>query len=474
LNLLAPFLEQAALWRDRTAIVAGDGESLTFGALAQSSARVAAGWRAGGLKAGDRVLVAMPIGLSLYVAIAALWRLGATIVFPEPALGLAGLRQAARTTAPRAFLATGWYRALGLLPELRGVEHSLTMAPARLGEELLFDAPADHPALISFTSGSTGAPKAILRTHGFLAAQNACVAELLRPKAEGAVDLVVFPVFVIANLGLGVTSVLPNWKVSRHDLVDPAALARHIQAHNVTRALAPPSICEALAAAPRAPGLKTVMTGGGPVFPDLLRRLAQKLGGDDIVAVYGSTEAEPIAHVRFDEIGEADWRAMETGTGLLAGRPVSAIRAEIVDEEIVVAGDHVNKGYLDPARNAETKLTHDHEIWHRTGDSGYFDEAGRLWLRGRREARAGRYAPFGVETAARLWRGVRQAALLPGSDPPTLFLEGDAGKAAIWSERAGAFPGLAVRPLKAIPLDRRHRSKVDYGALRTLAGARLS
>jgi olefin beta-lactone synthetase len=471
-NLLAPFLEQVTVWRDRTAIIAGDGAYLSFGALAERSARVAAHWRAKGLKPGDRVLIAMPLGLTLYVAIAALWRLGATIVFPEPALGLQGLRHAARGTQPRAFLPTGWYRALGLLPELRDVELVLRLEETRRGDDAVFDAADDHPALISFTSGSTGVPKAILRTHGFLAAQNACVAELLRPKEAGNVDLVVFPVFVIANLGLGVTSVLPSWKVSRQDRVDSAALTREIAVRRITRVLAPPVICEALAVSPPTPLLKTVMTGGGPVFPDLLRRLAQRLASEDIVAVYGSTEAEPIAHVRYGEIGEADWRAMENGGGLLAGHPVAQARVEIVDDEILVAGDHVNKGYLDPGRDNETKLRRDGEIWHRTGDAGRFDTAGRLWLLGRREARAGDYFPFGVETAARLWPGVRQAALLPASEPPTLFVAGDADHAAVWSERARAFPGLAVRRVDAVPLDRRHRSKVDYAALRTLARAR--
>ena len=56
-----------------------------------------------------------------------------------------------------------------------------------------------------------------MRSHGFLAAQNACVRELIAPQREDETDLVAFPVFVIANLAQGVTSVLPNWKLSRHD-----------------------------------------------------------------------------------------------------------------------------------------------------------------------------------------------------------------------------------------------------------------
>ncbi|MDA0679819.1 MAG: AMP-binding protein, partial [Proteobacteria bacterium] len=51
--------------------------------------------------------------------------------------------------------------------------------------------------------------------------------------------------------------------------------------------------------------------------------------------------------------------------------------------EIVVTGKHVLRGYADAARNRATKIEVDGTIWHRTGDAGYFDQAGRLWLVGR-------------------------------------------------------------------------------------------
>jgi acyl-coenzyme A synthetase/AMP-(fatty) acid ligase len=64
-------------------------------------------------------------------------------------------------------------------------------------------------ALISFTSGTSGAPKAIPRSHGFLAAQHRAIAPMLDSSAA-EVDLVAFPVFVLINIASGRTSVLPN------------------------------------------------------------------------------------------------------------------------------------------------------------------------------------------------------------------------------------------------------------------------
>jgi acyl-CoA synthetase (AMP-forming)/AMP-acid ligase II len=469
LNLLAPFLDNVERWSARTAIVAPQGDSATFGALAERSERLAARWRGQGIAPGDRVLLAMPLGVALYAAIAALWRIGAVAVFPEPALGLKGLRHAAKATAPKAFLSDGWYRALNLLPELWRIPLRLRVDEGAVGTDFVYEAARDHPALISFTSGSTGAPKAIVRSHGFLAAQNSCVGDLLRAADERQTDLVAFPVFVIANLGLGVSSVLPDWKLTRHDLASGEAIARLVDERGVTRALLPPSICEILAEGPRMRELRTVLTGGGPVFPDVMQRLAERLATKDIVVVYGSTEAEPIAHQRFDEISAADWTLMREGGGLLAGKPIPQIRMTLIDDEIVVTGDHVNKAYLDRAADAETKLDRDGEIWHRTGDAGRIDDQGRLWLLGRKSARAGRFFPFEVETAARLWPGVRQVALIPGANPPVLAIAGDAAKRTLWAARAEALGGLNVMTLDAIPLDRRHRSKVDYAELKRLA-----
>ena len=248
MNLIAAFIAEAERRPGQTAIVDGRGRAISFRNLVTDSERVAGAWRARGLQRGDRVLLAMAISIDLYVALAAAWRIGAVVVFPEPALGLKGLRHAAQTTQPKAYLSSGWYRALRwIVPELRSVPLALTPHEHAIADRDVADVPGDHPALISFTSGSTGFPKTIVRTHAFLAAQNACVAQLLQPGPDGAVDLVAFPVFVIANLGMGVTSVLPNWNVRHHDAADAVSIGCHMTTHGVTRALLPPSICQRLA-----------------------------------------------------------------------------------------------------------------------------------------------------------------------------------------------------------------------------------
>ncbi|MDJ0614345.1 MAG: AMP-binding protein [Rhizobiaceae bacterium] len=465
MNLIGQFLEIAKLHPDKDAVIESNGKSVSFGELANHSAGLAENWRSKGIGKGDRVLLAMPIGTDLYAAIAALWRLGATIVFPEPAMGYSGLRHAARMTRPKAVLTFGWYRILPfIVPELWNVPVKLYPSHSSLASDAIQNVEVGHPALISFTSGSTGEPKGIIRSHGFLAAQNACVSQMLVSDKD-EIDLVAFPVFVIANLGLGVTSVLPNWKLTQHDKADASAIIEYLKKMGITRALIPPSICEILTESKAKPLLKTVFTGGGPIFPDLIRKLEATLPKTTVMAVYGSTEAEPIAHLLASEISEKDWNAMETGSGLLAGEPIPEIEINIMDDEIVVTGDHVNKSYLDGIGNKDNKIEIGGKIWHRTGDAGRLDENGKLWLRGRLSAKAGDYFPFEIEVAARCWEGVSNVALVPDTNPPCLAIAGDNRFLRDWEQKAEKLGKIEIRLVPEIPMDRRHHSKVDYGRL---------
>ena len=125
----------------------------------------------------------------------------------------------------------------------------------------------------------------------------------------------------------------------------------------------------------------------------------------------------------------------------------------------------MNKGYLGGVGDTENKLHLDGEIWHRTGDAGTLDAEGKLWLHGRRAARVGATYPFDVEAPARMWPGVRRAALLPELVPPTIVLDGVEPAPGLWQSQASALGELRVVN-GSVPLDRRHRAKIDYTALR--------
>lgn len=460
-TLTAAFAQAAIDYRDRTALVDGDGTAYRFSQIQNLAEAYASGWYAKGVRPGDKVLIAMGIGVDLYASLAALWSLGATVVLPEPAMGLAGVRTAITATRPRFFCAAGHYRWIKLLlPRLWGAR---LLTPKKHGI-INGREPASDPdsiALISFTSGTTGTPKAIPRTHAFLMAQWKAIAPLLKSEAK-EIDLVTFPVFVLINLAEGRTSVLPNWKMSKLSELEPGALVEWIAANKCTRALLPPALCEKLLKAQDIATLEHIFTGGGPVFPDIVQGLRDIDGHLAITTVYGSTEAEPIAHAH----------TIEQGYGLFAGHPVDSVSLRIVDTEIQVAGDHVNTGYLDPARDAETKVHEGNTIWHRTGDAGHLDDQGRLWLLGRVGDQVttdnGIQYPFAIETAARMWPGVQRVALIELENIPVLVVAGNASQLDSWRARAREFGIRHVQHVPAIPVDKRHHSKVDRDALRKL------
>ena len=140
--------------------------------------------------------------------------------------------------------------------------------------------------------------------------------------------------------------------------------------------------------------------------------------------------------------------------------------------EIVVSGDHVLDGYLDGSGDEVTKIRDGDRVWHRTGDAGYFDRRGRLWLLGRSAAKvsdgSGTLYPFAVECAASEVPGLRRSAFAQHRGRRVLVVEVERDalgvRKALMTRLAWA--GLHdVVIVDEVPVDRRHNAKIDYTAL---------
>ena len=135
-----------------------------------------------------------------------------------------------------------------------------------------------------------------------------------------------------------------------------------------------------------------------------------------------------------------------------------------------MAGAHVVPGYLDGEGEAGTKVRVGGRVWHRTGDAGRLDAAGRLWLVGR-AGRAlawagGRIAyPLQLEALARAVAPGRPVAALAAPGGAALIVERPAASALIAAARAA---GIGLATVRRLPLDRRHASKIDAPALARL------
>lgn len=515
MNVVERFLGAAAARPDAVALVdrcLGRDRSVTYAQLEAESRRIAAVLRARGLAPGAAVLVYEPPSIELYGALVAMFRLGLVAMVVEPSGGPRLLEAACALRPPAALLASRRAQLLRLVsPSVRRIPLKLSSrgwipGAVRLDVDELLE-PAhdvvgvadDAPALLTFTSGSTGRPRGAIRTHGILARQHDALADGISAR-DGELDLVALPIVVLANLGSGAGTVLPDADLRRPDAIDASRLLGQIARTRPTRITAPPAFLERIAAAcidggTTLPDIERIVTGGGPVFPDLIARLRRAMPRARILSVYGSTEAEPIAHLADEDVAPADAGRVRGGAGLLAGAPVAQVTLRVIRAtwgmplppmtaralaerscgrgepgEIVVSGAHVVPGYVDGIGDEETKFRVAGAVWHRTGDVGYVDAAGRLWLLGRAEAvvrdARGTVHPFAVECAARTLAGVRRAALVAHAGRRVLLVELDRavrrGPPDPSLLPAGAIDDLVV--CDRMPMDRRHNSKVDYAA----------
>lgn len=505
----------AAETPDAPAIIDRVGKSVSFSELRETVGRGASVLREHGVGVGDRVVLLVPISLPFYMVMLSVLRAGAVATIFDPSAGLRHISHCCAQAQPQCFIGVRKAHVLRLLSgAIRRIPlkfslgewvpgaKRLTSGHGSAAGSVIEPLDGDAPALLTFTSGSTGERKAAVRSHGLLAAQGAAVSAALE-LSPGEVSLTTLPVFTLANLAAGVTTLLADADLAHPGNIAPTPVLGQIEHYRPASVVASPAFLERLLqceGAERASlrHLRRIYTGGAPVYPDLMRRLAKAVPLANIVAVYGSTEAEPVAHVSLAEVSSADEMRMRTGQGLLAGHPVPEIELRIIPNtfgtplkpmdsaeyqgrclaagqagEIVVTGAHVLRGYLGGVGDESTKFTVDGVVWHRTGDVGMLDDDGQLWLLGRANAvvrdAKGELFPFAVEVAAREVEGVRRAALAQHNGRRVLAVEGggpDLERRVMehlhWAKLD------EVARLTQIPLDKRHNAKVDYPALAKL------
>lgn len=510
MNLVALLRERAQQHPERPALIdrhQGRDRSVSFAELLQRIEGCAGRLQELGLKRGNTILVFQPVSIELYEILLAAFHSGLRVMLADPSAGRPFLSLCCQRLPPDAFFGPWKAQLLRLLvPGLRRIPRAIccgrwfpgTAAWRPSNRSIaLAEVPDEEPALITFTSGSTGVPKAAVRTHGFLLSQHRALEKAL-DFAEGEVDLITLPVFVLANLASGLTSVLADTDLRSPGKADSAAIRAQCERHGVTRCAASPAFFEALLTGAPLPPFRKLYTGGAPVFPDLLERLQSALPHAEVTAVFGSTEAEPMSHLGAHEYDAAFVASTAAGCGLCAGKPVSEVELRIIRDhwgqplaklspeeldqitqatgqpgEVIVTGDHVLSGYLGGVGDTETKIHVSGRVWHRTGDAAYLDDEGRLWLLGRCSAKlpatdlhrpelppGALDYPFAIESALRVRHpGIRTAALNWNGKRVLVT-------AATGLDKDAAEFGIAeVIQVAAIPLDRRHNAKVDYPAL---------
>ncbi|MCX6954760.1 MAG: fatty acid CoA ligase family protein [Verrucomicrobia bacterium] len=487
---------RAALKIPRGRTAAGDIDylSLTFAELDAEVSAWCARLTSAGLARGDRTLLMVRQGLPLIASAFALFRLGAVPVVIDPGMGLKSFLNCVARSRPTALVGIPLAQLLSHLfrPTFRSVKirvrasGSLTARLTRAGSQPLAigsqpaAAAATDLAAILFTSGSTGAPKGVCYEHGMFEAQVRLIRETYGI-APGEIDLPLLPIFALFNPALGMTTIVPEIDPRRPADVDPAKIVQAIVQEKVTSSFGSPTLWSKIGEHCRTqnltlPSLRRVLSAGAPVPAALWKNSRGFLPSGELHSPYGATESLPVASVSASEIDLASTR------GACVGRPIPGIDVRIVAVtdtpiarltdtrelprgeigEIIVRGPVVTKTYDTlPEATALAKIPDGPSaVWHRMGDCGYLDEAGRLWFCGRKaervETASGTLYTEPCEQVFRTHPRVARCALVGlgerGQQRPALIVEADITE----SDEARPF----ARELRALALEHPHTASI--------------
>jgi acyl-CoA synthetase (AMP-forming)/AMP-acid ligase II len=382
----------AARYRSLVAASDADGRALTYADLVERAHGLATLLQDRGLGPGAPVASLLPNSLeAVWVSLAI--KIGG---FAEVALGwgytaeeiawsaqLSGA-QILITQSDRSTLADK----LGLEP--------IAIEALRLpsGAASLRAVPGSTRGRIQFTSGTTGRPKGVLTTHYRRwvgeQVQKANLPFIPRP---GSRILLMTPYVH----GAGILS--QAWfdcggEIILHAGVDPDRVLPLIEARNIEAMFAPPTVLAKLITAfgeRQLPGLRCIFTGTQPLALGLYER-ARAMFGPIVRITYGKTECiNPITTLAFDEIDEAFAESARAGASC-TGWPAPGVELRIGAPQTgatVDEGEDEGEVWLRAPQLSEGLITqdgfapHEPDGWHATGDLGFIDQRGRLWLTGR-------------------------------------------------------------------------------------------
>ena len=370
-----------------------DGQATSYGALRRRAAGLRGALVAAGVAPGDRVALISGNAPAFVVGLLGILGAGAAAVPLNPQAPPAELhRELDAVGASAAILGPGVVRPpesrLALVLAADPAEGATALAAAEAADPApLVDRQAGDVAVLMFTSGTAGLPRAAVLTHGNVLANIAQVqAHPGRLVMPSDVTLGVLPLFHV--FGLTITLCLPLAAGGSVVLVprfDPAEALDLCERHGVTLLAGAPPMFAALAAAPAHDGanplasVRLAVCGAAPL-PDQVAADVRTRFGVPLYQGYGLTEASPVVT---SSVIDGDPRPGSVGV------PVPGVEVRLVDEEgddaltgdpgeVWVRGANVFAGYWQDPEATDRVLTADG--WLRTGDLGVVGDDGNLQL----------------------------------------------------------------------------------------------
>ena len=406
-NISHLFFRQSRIYPEKIAIIERNVQ-VSYGELFKQIKETEAYFRAKGIQKGDRVLVFVPMSIDLYRITLALFSMGAVAVFLDEWVNLQRLKLCCNTASCKGIVSSYKIRLIGFfVKEIRTIPIHLSMKKRSKSTKdfQVLDVDPEEPALITFTTGSVGTPKAAVRTHNFLQIQFDALNPLLQNGNDR--ELIMLPIVLLLNLASGKTSIIADFKFAKPTSFDPLKIWRQINNYKIQGLVASPSYLIELAKFGAQEyhhnTIRTIVSGGSAIFPEDAKLVMSTFGQSVFTIVFGSTEAEPISHCNaerliFNEefkgvyVGEVDARAevriISTENEIPPLCKDEEFKSLLLNQgeigEIIVAGPHVLESYLGNDEQIKAnKIRTDSRLWHRTGDAGYMINDNHLFLMGR-------------------------------------------------------------------------------------------
>jgi acyl-CoA synthetase (AMP-forming)/AMP-acid ligase II len=436
---------RAAETPDRIA-VADDHDALTWRQLHDASADVARALMAAGTQAGDRVALWAPNSPRWVVASFGVYMAGAALVPLNTRFKSEEARFVVRAAGARVVLAVGDFLGGDFLAVARSwsdvpaLEHVIDMGAG--WDDFLLAAKGVDPdarrartaALagssvsdIIFTSGTTGAPKGAVLTHGASTRTYAAWSDCVGLEADDRY-LIVYPFFHTAGLKSGILAcVLKGAEIHPFAVFDVERVMDYVSRHRITMLPGPPTVFQSILGHPRfaefdLSSLRLSVTGAAVVPVEVVRRMRDDLHFATVVTGYGLTETTgTVSMCRHDDPPET--------VANTVGRPLAGVEVKVVDDEgreiepgsageILVRGFNVMKEYFaNPEATAEAI---DDDGWLRTGDIGFVGEDGNIRITDRKKDMyiSGGFNVYPAEVESLLLRhpGVAQVAVVGVAD----------------------------------------------------------
>lgn len=446
------------------------------------------------IQKGDKVLLLVPMSIELYVSLIAIWSIGAIPCFMDAGFIKNGMKNNEFEDVNSVVGITKYILYSNINKNLKKLKNKINV---NIQKKLNFkqtlnieELEKDYPAILTYTSGTTGKPKIASRSHEFLNIQGEILANALNYENED-VELSSIPIFTLSNINMGITTVITDGNFVSLGKSNPIKIVNQLLTKNVNRIMAAPGILNVVCDYCIKNNIiinnvNKIFTGGGAIFLDFIEKLKSIFPNSSISTLYGSTEAEPIAELDVDEIKNEDIELMKNGKGILAGKIIGVDDCKTINYEkteigeitrqefdnlitkgvgeIVVSGSNVLGGYVNGIGDKENKFSVEGKKYHRTGDLGYIDDDGRLWLRGRIKE------PFlGIEAALHSRLKIGKTAIFKNDEKIILVLEENENISESDIRKEINFEKIdEIKYVKKIPVDKRHNTKVDYKELRKI------